>query len=85
MINEFVIVMSQEIIKKHLSFDQNYILKIRQSSPLTNKSDFYAILKWWNTLSGSKTIGDLKGNPSSNERLLNIKVVMSLKVVRLTN
>lgn len=66
--------MSQEIIKNHLSFDQNHILKIRQSKPLTNKSDFYTILKWWNTLSGSRTIGDLNGKPSSNERLVNIKL-----------
>jgi len=64
--------MSQEFINKHLSIDQNYILKISQSRPLKTKSDFYAILKWWKTLSKSNTIGNLKGKPSSNKRLIHI-------------
>ena len=52
--------MSQEIINKYLSIDQNFIKKIEKSFPLTDKQTLYNILKWWRIISKADTIGDLK-------------------------
>jgi len=52
--------MSQEIINKYLSIDQNYIKKIEKSYPLRDKQTLYNILKWWRIISKADTIGDLK-------------------------
>jgi hypothetical protein len=50
---------AQTIYKKHISIDQNYILKFSTESPLKDKEDFIKILKCWLRYSISETIGDL--------------------------
>ena len=46
----------KEIIKKHLTDDQNHI----KSCTIDSKDLLYDILKWWEIISKVRTIGDLK-------------------------
>ena len=59
----------QELTKKHLTEDQNHIIKVT----LHKKETLYSILKWWKTLSKSDTIGDLD-NVNGNTALIHIKL-----------
>ena len=69
--------MSQEIINKYLSIDQNFIKKIEKSYPLTDKQTLYNILKWWKILSKKDTIGDPK-KASGNTAQIHIKLGSNL-------
>ena len=69
--------MSQEIINKYLSIDQNFIKKIEKSYPLTDKQTLYNILKWWKIISKEDTIGDLK-KASGNTAQIHIKLGSNL-------
>jgi len=68
---------SQEIINKYLSIDQNFIKKIEKSYPLTDKQTLYNILKWWKIISKEDTIGDLK-KASGNTAQIHIKLGSNL-------
>jgi len=50
---------TKTIFKNHISFDQNFILKLSRENALNNKEDFLKILKCWMGFSKSETIGDL--------------------------
>lgn len=50
---------TKTIFKNHISFDQNFILKLSRENALNNKEDFFKILKCWMGFSKSETIGDL--------------------------
>ena len=50
---------TKTIFKNHISFDQNFILKLSRENALNNKEDFLNILKCWMRFSKSETIGDL--------------------------
>ena len=52
--------MSYEQIKKYFTPDNNFIKPIKRANPLKNKEEFIEILIWWNKISMSDTIGDLK-------------------------
>ena len=69
--------MSQEIINKYLSIDQNFIKKIEKSYPLTDKETLYNILKWWRIISKADTIGDLK-KASGHTAQIHIKLGSNL-------
>ena len=69
--------MSQEIINKYLSIDQNFIKKIEKSYPLTDKQTLYNILKWWRIISKADTIGDLK-KASGHTAQIHIKLGSNL-------
>ena len=69
--------MSQEIINKYLSIDQNFIKKIEKSYPLTDKQTLYNILKWWRIISKADTIGDLK-KASGHTAQIHIKLESNL-------
>jgi len=68
---------SQEIINKYLSIDQNFIKKIEKSYPLTDKQTLYNILKWWRIISKADTIGDLK-KASGHTAQIHIKLGSNL-------
>ena len=61
--------MSQEIINKYLTIDQQHVKAMTRNSSLTSKQTLFDILKWWNRISSSKTIADLKGKSSSHQVL----------------
>ena len=65
--------MSIEIIRKHLSIDQQYIKKNSRENPIKSKDDFYNVLKWWKKISKSDTISDLRGG-SNNEPWIHVKI-----------
>ena len=69
--------MSQEIINKYLSIDQNFIKKIEKSYPLTDNQTLYNILKWWRIISKADTIGDLK-KASGHTAQIHIKLGSNL-------
>ncbi len=68
---------SQEIINKYLSIDQNFIKKIEKPYPLTDKQTLYNILKWWRIISKADTIGDLK-KASGHTAQIHIKLGSNL-------
>lgn len=65
----------QELTKKHLTEDQNHIIKVT----LHKKETLYSILKWWKTLTKSDTIGDLD-NVNGNTALIHINQVVTLTI-----
>ena len=62
---------TNELIKKHLSIDQNYINEIKRENAL-NEEDFFNLLKWWLKLTKKTTIGDLSIH-SKNTPLIFLK------------
>ena len=66
--------MSQEIINKYLTIDQQHVKAMTRNSSLTSKQTLFDILKWWNRISSSKTIADLRGKSSSPETIVYMRI-----------
>jgi len=45
-----------------------------RNSSLTSKQTLFDILKWWNRISSSKTIADLRGKSSSPETIVYMRI-----------
>lgn len=56
-------------IDRYLTEDKNFIKK----TTLSNKEDFYKVLKWWLKLSNSETIADTT-KYNGNTRIIDLKI-----------
>ncbi|MAC41421.1 MAG: hypothetical protein CMJ05_06480 [Pelagibacterales bacterium] len=69
-----------DLIRKYLTIDQKFFKSSSISRTMESKDELYKVLKWWKTLSDSKTIGDLN-KINGNTPLIKIKLGSNIYVI----
>ena len=72
--------MSLEQIEKYFTPDKNFIKPIKKSFPITSKSEFFELLKWWSKITKSDRIGDLR-EMNNNTPLIFLKIGSSIYIL----